>query len=229
MNTAILAVGFASATFCLSHLGLSSEPLRGKLVARIGEPKFRGLYSLVALLTLGAMIAAYAQASHAFYLWLPGAGVRHLPLLIMPIALILIGGGVTTPNPSAVGMENNLDRADVVQGVLRVTRHPVQSGVLLWAAVHILANGDLASALFFGGFLLTAGLGALHLDRRLAASQGERWQHFVAATSSIPGAAILGRRQPLVWSELRRPVLLGLGLFLLLLFLHPYLFGVQPY
>jgi uncharacterized membrane protein len=229
MNTALLATGLVSAAFFLSHLGLSSDSVRGKLVKQMGEKGFQGLYSLIALVTLGGMIAAYVKASHHVYLWLPGPGLRHLPLLIMPISLILIAGGVTTPNPSAVGMEDSLERPDVVRGVLRITRHPVMWGIVLWAVVHILVNGDLASILFFGGLLLTAGLGSLHLDRRMATAQGERWRRLTAVTSYVPFAAILSGRQSLVWAELRRPLVIGSGAFVLLLLLHPYLFGVKPY
>jgi uncharacterized membrane protein len=113
--------------------------------------------------------------------------------------------------------------------VLRITRHPVMWGVGLWAAVHIVANGDLASLLFFGGFLLTALGGAGHLDRRMAATEGARWQRFAAVTSFLPFAALLAGRQRWAWAELRRPVAWGLGAFALLLFLHPHLFGVRPY
>lgn len=224
MDIAIVATGFASAVFLASHLGLSSAAMRGRLVRRIGEKGFQGLYTLIALLTLGAMIAAYIQASHHIYLWPPGPGVRHLPLLVMPLALLLIVGGVMTPNPSAVGMENQLDQPEPARGVLRITRHPMMWGIVLWAAVHILANGDLASLLFFGGLLLTALLGSLHLDRRMAADQ-----RFTAVTSYAPFAAMLGGRQTVRWAELRRPAAWGLGVLIALLLLHPYLFGVRPY
>lgn len=229
MDTALLVTGLASAALVASHLGLSAAPLRNRLVARLGEKGFQGLYALLALLALGALIAAYVHASHQVYLWLPSPGLRHLPLLAMPLVLILIAGGVLVANPSATGMEDTLDRPEPVHGVLRITRHPVMWGIGLWAAVHVLANGDLASLLFFGGFLLTALGGAWHLDRRLAATEGERWRRFVAVTSFVPGVALLQGRQPWVWGEWRRPALWGLGLFALLLVLHPYLFGVRPY
>ena len=229
MGTAIWITGLASAAFFVSHLGLSSVAVRGGLVGRLGEKGFQGLYALVALLALGAMIAGYIQASHTVFLWLPGHGLRHLPLLIMPLALILIAGGVLAPNPSAVGMTGALDQVEPAQGVLRITRHPVMWGIGLWAAAHILANGDLASLLFFGGFLLTALGGAWHLDHRMAVDQGERWRRFAAITSYLPFAALLGGRQRWSWAELRRPAAWGLGAFGLLLVLHPYLFGVRPY
>ncbi len=34
----------------------------------------------------------------------------------------------------------------------RFTRHPMLSGVTVWAAAHLLANGDLASLILFGSF-----------------------------------------------------------------------------
>jgi uncharacterized membrane protein len=229
MDIALLVTGLASAAFIASHLGLSSTPPRDRLVARLGEKGFLGCYSLLALLTLGTMIVAYSHASHHVYLWLPGPGVRHLPLLIMPLAFLLIAGGVLVPNPSATGGAGALDRPEPASGVLRITRHPVMWGVGLWAAVHILANGDLASLLFFGGFLLTALGGSWHLDRRMAATEGERWRHFAAVTSFLPFAALLAGRQRWVWAEWRWPAVWGLGLFVLLFGLHPYLFGVRPY
>lgn len=229
MDTAFWAIGLASFAFVGGHLGLSSAPARGWLVARLGEKGFQGLYALLALLALGAMIAAYIQASHHVYLWLPGPGLRHWPLLVMPLALVLIAGGVRVPNPSATGMEGVLDRAEPAQGVLRITRHPVMWGVGLWAAVHILANGDLASLLFFGGFLVTALGGAWHLDRRMVTTEGERWQRFAAKTSFVPFVALLTGRQRWVWIEWRWPAAWGLGLFAILLLLHAHLFGVRPY
>ena len=128
MDTALFATGLASAAFVISHLGLSAAPLRDRLVARLGEQGFQGLYALLALLTLGALIAAYAHASHPIYLWMPGPGLRHLPLLVMPLALILVAGGVLVPNPSATGRTGALDRPEPAQGVLRITRQPVMWG-----------------------------------------------------------------------------------------------------
>ncbi len=229
MDTALIATALASAAFAGSHLGLSSAPVRGRLVARLGEKGFQGLYAVFALLTLGALITAYVYTSHQVYLWLPGPGVRHLPLLVMPLALILVAGGVLVPNPSATGMESALDRPEPACGALRITRHPMMWGVGLWAAVHLVANGDLASLLFFGGFLLTALGGAAHLDRRMAATEGERWRRFVAVTSFVPFVALRAGRQRWAWAEWRRPAAWGLGLFALLLVLHPALFGVRPY
>lgn len=47
----------------------------------------------------------------------------------------------------------------------RVTRHPQLWGVILWAVAHLLVNGDAASLVLFGGFLLWAGASILLINR----------------------------------------------------------------
>ncbi len=229
MSAPLINLAVATAAFVCSHLLLSSARPRGALVARLGEGGFLGLYSLVALATLAWAILAYDAVSPGPFLWIPGPGLRHLPLLVMPLSLILVVGGVATRNPSAVGMEAALQAEDPVRGVLRITRHPVQWGIMLWAAVHIVANGDGASVLFFGGFLALAALGSVHLDRRLAASHGQAWRHFATATSHLPFLAMARGHQRLVPRELAVAVAGGLGAFVVLLALHPHLFGARPY
>jgi uncharacterized membrane protein len=45
----------------------------------------------------------------------------------------------------------------IFRGRLRQTlRYPLAIGVLLWSSGHLLANGDLASLMLFGGFLVYA-------------------------------------------------------------------------
>ncbi len=86
MDAALWATGLAGAAFFISHLGLAHPPVHDRIVGRIGEKGFQGVYLLATLVTLGGMIAGYIYAPHHLYLWIPGPGVRHLPLLIMPLA-----------------------------------------------------------------------------------------------------------------------------------------------
>jgi len=51
------------------------------------------------------MILAYSQAPRFEYIWLPGPGLRHLPMLIVPLTFIFLTAGLLTKNPTAVGME----------------------------------------------------------------------------------------------------------------------------
>lgn len=48
-------------------------------------------------------------------------------------------------------MESKLAQgADIARGIVRITRHPFLWGVALWALVHFIVNGDLASVILSG-------------------------------------------------------------------------------
>ena len=214
----------ATAVFLLTHF-VPSTPLRPALVRAIGEGRYRGLYVLVAFATLGWMIWAYAHAPAQQVLWTP---LRHLPLVVMPFALILVVGGLVKNNPTAVGAERMLKADEPAQGVIRITRHPFMWGAMLWAAVHILANADPRSIVFFGGFLVLAGLGTVLIDHRKRALAD--WPRFAGRTSNVPFVAIAQGRNRIAWAEIGwlRPAV-GLAVYAALLLLHPWLFGVRPY
>src|SRR5438128_11495458 len=126
----------ATAVFLLTHF-VASTPLRPKLVAAIGEWPYVGLYSAVAFVTLGWMIWAYSAAPRE-PLW---AGLRWVPEIVMPVALVLLACGFWR-NPTIVGAERLLKSDDPARGIIRITRHPIMWGFMLWAAAHILARGD---------------------------------------------------------------------------------------
>lgn len=214
----------ATAAFLLTHF-VPSTPLRPALVRAIGEGAYRGLYVLVAFATLGWMIWAYARAPAQPFLWTP---LRHLPLAVMPFALILVVGGLVRANPTAVGAERMLKTEEPARGMIRITRHPFMWGAMLWAAVHVLANADAKSTVFFGGFLVLAGLGTVLIDRRKSALAD--WPRFAGRTSNVPFVAIAQGRNHIVWPEIGwlRPAI-GLAAYAALLLLHPWLFGVRPY
>ena len=133
--SALLVV--ATAAFVLTHLA-SATPLRPRLIAALGEWPYRGVYSLLAFVTLAAMIWAFIRAPREL-LW---AGWRHLPLVVMPLALILIATGYRR-NPTMVGADVLLKSEEPARGMIRITRHPIMWGIMLWAAVHIVAAGEL--------------------------------------------------------------------------------------
>lgn len=219
-------LALASAAFLGTHL-VSGTPLRGTLVRALGEWPYRGLYSLVAVLTLGWMIWAYGQAPRETLLWTP---LRHLPSLIMPFAFILLATG-TAGNPTAVGADKLLKGGQAAaQGIFRITRQPVMWAIMLWSAAHIVARADPKSILFFGGFLLVGALGSITQERRKARDAGEDWQRFAAVTSHVPFVAIARGRNRIVWREIGwlRP-LAGLAAFFIFFLLHPWLFGARPF
>jgi len=212
----------AGAAFVLTHL-VSGTPLRATLVALFGEWPYRGLYSAAAFVTLAAMIWAYTVAPREL-LW---PGWRLAPLIVMPFALVLVVAGYGR-NPTMVGADRLLQSEDPARGMIRITRHPIMWGIMLWAIAHIAARGDVKSLFFFGAFLLVAALGTLSLDRRKRADPN--WPRFAAASSHVPFVAIAQGRNRLVWREIgwTRP-LIALALFFVLLVVHPWLFGARPY
>ena len=117
--------------------------------------------------------------------------------------------------------------ADLARGMMRITRHPFQWGVVLWAIAHLAANGDRVSVLFFATFLILSGLGTFLIDRKKAARLGEDWSAYAAVTSNVPFAAIIQGRNRLVVGELWLPVLLGLVLYGVLLYGHQWVSGVR--
>src|SRR6185369_6689062 len=142
-------LALAGVLFIGAHLGVSSTPLRASLVRAVGDRAYLGLYSLLAAVTLGFLIFAYGRASHADFLWLPTPALRAVPFVLMPIAFTFLLGGFMTRNPTAVGQEATVTQVGQGAGLVRITRHPFQWSVVLWAIGHIVANGDVASLLFF--------------------------------------------------------------------------------
>jgi uncharacterized membrane protein len=223
----IAHLALATMAFLVTHYA-ASTPLRGVLVASLGEPRYLGAYSLVSFLTLGWMIYAYLHAPFMPLWQVPGLKLG--PLFVMPFALILLACGVMGRNPTAVRQESALKSEEPARGILRVTRHPVMWSFALWAAAHLLARGDTASLIFFGGFLVLALSGTALIDARKAGALGGDWTRFAAVTSNIPFRAIIGGRNRFSLAEIgRMKILTGLVLYAVLFALHPYLFGARPY
>jgi len=204
----------ATIVFLATHF-VTSTPLRPVLVARLGEWPYRGAYSLVAFVTLGWMIWAYAVAPRE-QLW---TGFREIAFVLVPLAFVLVACGYWR-NPTMVGADKLLKSEDPARGMIRITRHPIMWGIMLWAAAHILARGDLKSLVFFGGFLALALVGTLLMDARKKANPD--WPRFAAVTSHVPFVAIAQGRNRIDWREIGwlRPAV-GLAAFFVVLLFHP--------
>ena len=156
-------------------------------------------------------------------LWPP---LRLVPLLVMPLAFVLFACGYFR-NPTMVGADGLLKSEEPARGVIRITRHPIMWGVMLWAGAHVLARGDEKALVFFGGLFLVAFLGTLSMDRRKRANPD--FVRFVTVTSHVPFLAIAQGRNHLVWREIGwlRPTI-GVVAFAIVLAAHRMLFGVSP-
>jgi uncharacterized membrane protein len=90
----------------------------------------------------------------------------------------------------------------------RIVRHPQLTGVLFWAVGHLLANGDSRSLVLFGGFAIWCVLTILLINRR-------------------DGAWV--KPEPPSWAVEIIGVLIGLAVFGLFVFIHPWIAGVPLY
>ena len=129
--------------------------------------------------------------------WFPDTWMWFVPLVVMPLAFLLLVGGLSGPNPTAVGQEKLLEKELGPRGVLRITRSPVMWGIGLWALSHMGPNGDWASLLFFGTLAVLALLGSVLIDAKNAVRRGDAWTRWTQLSSNIPFVALIQGRQTL--------------------------------
>jgi uncharacterized membrane protein len=221
-----------AATLCFvgGHFLLSSRPLRPFLVQRYGERIFRLIYSAAMVVALIWMVASYRSAPF-LPVWQPGPAFAWIPLLVMPVAAILMVAGLTSPNPTLVGGERFLDGApgSPAVGILSITRYPFLWGTGLWALSHLCVNGDVTSIVMMGGIAVLSFAGMHHIDQRREAALGADWGPMKLTTSVLPFAAALAGRTAVDWRGIGwwRPAL-GLVVYAALLHLHGGLIGVSP-
>jgi uncharacterized membrane protein len=144
----------------------------------------------------------------------------------MLVSSLLVVSGLTTPNPVIVRSESLFDRAEIIRGVLRITRNPFFWGVGLFAVSHVIIIGDVTAVIAFGSLAILGLAGAPVLDTKKALRHGASWDAFAAATSDIPFLAIAQGRQELRWEEIGLSRLAsGAVLFVVVLVFHHTLFG----
>lgn len=220
----------AAAVFLLIHFVVSGTRLRDAITGRIGEGPYMGLFSLASLAAIVWLGATYAHAQRGFdpVFWTATTTTKVIQLAVTLAAFLLIVPGLLTRNPTSVRQEAALDKPGVVQGMVRVTRHPFLCGVALWAAGHLIVNGDLASLILFGSLLVLAVFGTASIDAKRRRALGPKWDAFAAQTSALPFAAIAQRRQSLKLGEIGWRLAAAVVVWAVLLWAHPYLFGVSP-
>lgn len=225
-DTALLSLALAMLGFVGGHFLLSHPPVRSFLIKRLGDKPFQIVYSSLALVFLVWAARAYGEAPR-LTLWQVGSFAHYLALAVMPLAMILLVSGLLSRNPTAVGGERLVASGQVLSGMTTVTRHPFLWGVGLWSLVHLLANGDAASLLLFGGMAVLSFGGMAAIDHKRSLALGADWAAFAGQTSRLPFLAALQGRSQVDWQGIGwwRP-LLGLVAYALLLQGHGWLFGM---
>ncbi len=162
-------------------------PLRAAMIRGAGERGHRGAFALLSLAGLVLMVVGFGRAPFV-PVYTPPPWGAHVALALMLPASILLAAAYAPGN------------------VRRFTRHPMLWGVTLWALAHLLANGDRAALLLFGGFGVYALLDMLSANLRGAEK----------SKVHVP------------WSRDAFNVIIGVVVYSGLLRLHPMLFGVSP-
>ena len=176
MGLTLSALAFIGTHFLLSHL------LRGPLVRAMGEGPFRGLYSLVALITFGSMVYFYRIIGREPPLWMVSDAIWIAGTLLMWFASILFVGSFAG-NPALPGAPGPRGGP---KGVFRITRHPMMWSFALWAAVHLSIVAMPKSLVLDGAIILLALAGAAGQDAKKGRLMGEAWHEWTAQTAFVP-------------------------------------------
>lgn len=136
--------------FLASHsLAFAAPALRARLVGAWGLGAYKGLYSLVSVIGLVAIVAGFREArADPVLLWVAPGWMRHVTLLLMvPVFPLVI--------------------AAYLNGRIRARlKHPMLVAIKLWAFAHLLVNGRLADLVLFGAILAWAVVDRISLKRR---------------------------------------------------------------
>lgn len=135
--------------FAVHSVSIFNEPWRDSMVTKLGEWRWKGVYSLVAIIGFVLIVWGYSLARvDPVILYSPPMWLRHVSILILvPVFPLLL--------------------ASYLPGRIQVmTRHPMLVAIKLWALAHLLANGMLADVILFGSFLVWAVIDRISMKRR---------------------------------------------------------------
>jgi uncharacterized membrane protein len=187
--------------FVATHVVLAENPARRILVRALGERPFAWGYGAIAVLQL-IWIGQAVEAAPVVRYWEPPAWSAAIPLLVMPLALLLLVCGFTQNNPTATLAAGRLARREVT-GILAVTRNPVMWGLGLWALAQLAAMAEAAEALRYAAYAALALLFLPRIEAKQRAKWGEAaWADFAARSSNIPFVAMVQGRTRLKWREI---------------------------
>ncbi len=122
---------------------------RERMVARLGEGPWKGLYALLSLSGLVLIIVGYGQARlDPILLYTPPIWLKHIALLLLvPVFPLFLATYLRG-------------------GIQRRLEHPTLLATKLWATAHLLANGMLADIVLFASFLAWAIAQRVSMQRR---------------------------------------------------------------
>src|ERR1700761_1904331 len=154
MGLAVMIVGLA--LFLGVHTLPAQRELRGRIVSAMGEGSYKLVYALISIAGI-ALIAwgfGHYRAAGMIDVWEGSVSPKALVVLKHTTVALML--------PAVI-----LVVAAYLRGrIYAAVKHPMLVGVKLWAAAHLLANGDLGSIILFGSFLAWAVFDRISLKRR---------------------------------------------------------------
>ncbi len=116
---------------------------------RLGYGPYMGLYSLVSIAGFVLICWGFGAMRPAEMLYVPPTWGRYVNYaLMLPALVLLVASQVPTGH------------------MKKAVKHPMLVAVKLWAAGHLLSNGELNSVLLFGAFLAYAVFDRIMVKRR---------------------------------------------------------------
>lgn len=227
--TGWLEFTLALIAFLATHFVPARRGLRDRLIALLGRRVYFSAYGIISLAVVAWLIVAAGRAPHVALWWQMGWH-RWVPVLTMPVAILLAVLVFGFTYPYTLGGRRGARFDPARAGVAAVTRHPLLWSLTLWAGAHLVANGDLAHVILFGGFA-TLSLAAMRIfdARARAAMTAGEWQRVQQAT------AILSARPfcSLGWwrangRALLRAVIIAALVYVAIFMLHEPVIGVTP-
>jgi len=223
----VLSLVLAALFFAGIHLGIAGTAIRDRAIGLLGKNGYMAAFAVASLIGLGWLVAAYNRAPYLIT-WGMLEWWKPIVIILMLPATLLVVFGLTTPNPTSVAQEGTLGQPP--RGIVLVTRHPFLTGVGLWALLHLIGNGDVASLVFFATWAIVALAGTVSIDAKRRRLLGAAWEPFAAQTSIVPFAAIAAGRNRVtpreigIWRW-------GLALLVYALMLggHAQVIGVSPF
>ena len=215
--------GFAGvfALFLVTHSVPVRPAIKSRIVAAVGARWFSLGYSVLSIGMLSLLIWAAGQAPFV-ELWPQMAWHRHVVHLGMLAVCLILALSIARPNPFSFGGARNADFDPRHPGMVRYTRHPILIAMSIWAALHMLPNGDLAHVLLFGTLGSFALVGRQLINRRKRREMGaDAWDTLNASVAKAP---YIATSTSLAKAAIRLAA--GLVAFAILLLLHPIAIGV---
>ncbi len=135
--------------FSAHSISIINDAWRNRMVAKIGELPWKGLYTLLSIAGFMLIIWGYGMTRHdAAMLYSPPAWLSHVSmLLLVPVFPLLLA-------------------AYFPGRIKTASKHPMLLATKLWALTHLLANGTLPDVLLFGSFLAWAILDRISMKQR---------------------------------------------------------------